>query len=31
VNYSADASGAMGARYVDSGTGFVTVVNVNLE
>ena len=31
VNYSADASGAMSARYVDTGTGFVTVVNVNLE
>jgi hypothetical protein len=31
VNYSADASGAMGARYVDTGTGYVTVVNVNLE
>jgi hypothetical protein len=31
VNYSADASGAMGARYVDTGTGFVTVVNVNVE
>ena len=31
VSYSADASGAMSARYVDKGTGFVTVVNVNLE
>jgi hypothetical protein len=31
VNYSADASGAMGARYVDKGTGVVTVVTVNLE
>jgi len=31
VNYSADASGAMGARYVDTRTGYVTVVNVNLE
>jgi hypothetical protein len=31
VNYSADASGAMGARYVDTSTGYVTVVNVNVE
>ena len=31
VNYSADAKGAMGARYVDSSTGYVTVVNVNVE
>ena len=31
VNYSADARGAIGARYVDSSTGYVTVVNVNLE
>jgi hypothetical protein len=31
VNYSADASGAVGARYVDSSTGYVTVVNVNVE
>jgi hypothetical protein len=31
VSYSADAKGAMGARYVDSHTGYVTVVNVNLE
>ena len=31
VNYSADASGAMGARYVDTKTGYVTVVNVNVE
>ena len=31
VNYSADASGAMGARYVDTNTGYVTVVNVNVE
>jgi hypothetical protein len=31
VNYSADAKGAMGARYVDTSTGYVTVVNVNVE
>lgn len=31
VNYSADASGAMGARYMDTSTGYVTVVNVNVE
>ncbi len=31
VSYSADAKGAMGARYVDNKTGYVTVVNVNLE
>lgn len=31
VSYSADAKGAMGARYVDSSTGYVTVVNVNME
>ncbi len=31
VNYSADASGAMRARYVDTTTGYVTVVNVNVE
>lgn len=31
VNYSADAKGAMGARYVDSNAGYVTVVNVNVE
>jgi hypothetical protein len=31
VNYSADASGAVGARYVDSSTGYVTVVKVNVE
>jgi hypothetical protein len=31
VNYSADASGAMGARYMDTDTGYVTVVNVNVE
>lgn len=29
VSYSADAKGAMSARYVD--TGYVTVVNMNLE
>jgi len=31
VNYSADAKGSMGARYVDASTGYVTVVNVNVE
>lgn len=31
VNYSADAKGAMGARYVDTSTGYLTVVNVNVE
>jgi hypothetical protein len=31
INYSADAKGAMGARYVDSNTGYVTVVKVNVE
>jgi hypothetical protein len=31
VNYSADASGAMGARYMDTSTGYMTVVNVNVE
>ena len=31
VNYSADAKGSVGARYVDSNTGYLTVVNVNLE
>jgi hypothetical protein len=31
VSYSADAKGAMGARYIDSSTGYVTVVNVNME
>jgi hypothetical protein len=31
VNYSADAKGGMGARYVDSNAGSVTVVNVNVE
>jgi len=31
VNYSADARGSMGARYVDASTGYVTVVNVNVE
>ena len=34
VNYSADAKGSMGARYVDSkdsNAGYVTVVNVNVE
>ena len=31
VSYSADAKGAMGARYVDRSTGYVTVVNVNME
>jgi hypothetical protein len=31
INYSADAKGAMGARYVDSSTGYVTVVKVNVE
>ena len=31
VSYSADAKGAMGARYVDSNTGYVTVVNMNME
>jgi hypothetical protein len=31
VSYSADAKGAMGARYVDNSTGYVTVVNVNME
>jgi len=31
VNYSADASGSMGARYVDTSTGYVTVVKVNVE
>jgi hypothetical protein len=31
VSYSADAKGAMGARYVDSSTGYVTVVNMNIE
>ena len=31
INYSADARGAMGARYVDSSTGYVTVVKVNVE
>jgi hypothetical protein len=31
VSYSADAKGAMGARYVDNSTGYVTVVNMNIE
>ena len=31
VNYSADAKGAVGARYVDSSTGYVTVVRINVE
>jgi len=31
VNYSADAKGVMGARYVDTSTGYVTVVSVNVE
>ncbi len=31
VSYSANAKGAMGARYVDNSTGYVTVVNVNME
>jgi hypothetical protein len=31
INYSADAKGGMGARYVDSRTGYVTVVSVNVE
>jgi hypothetical protein len=31
VSHSADAKGAMGARYVDNTTGYVTVVNVNME
>ena len=31
VNYSADAKGAVGARYVDSSTGYVTVVKINVE
>jgi hypothetical protein len=31
VSYSADAKGGMGARYVDSNTGYVTVVNMNME
>jgi hypothetical protein len=31
VSYSADAKGAMGARYVDNNTGYVTVVNMNME
>src|SRR5207249_8996362 len=31
INYSADAKGAMGARYVDSRTGYVTVVSMNVE
>lgn len=31
INYSADAKGSMGARYVDTSTGYVTVVNVNVE
>jgi hypothetical protein len=30
VNY-ADAGGSVGARYVDASTGYVTVVNVNVE
>jgi len=31
INYSADAKGGMGARYVDSRTGYVTVVSMNVE
>jgi hypothetical protein len=31
ISYSADAKGAMSARYVDNNTGYVTVVNMNLE
>ena len=31
VDYSVDTRGAMGARYVDTSTGYVTVVNMNLE
>jgi hypothetical protein len=31
INYSADARGSMGARYVDTRTGYVTVVSVNVE
>ncbi len=31
INYSADAKGGVGARYVDSSTGYVTVVKMNLE
>ena len=31
VSYSADAKGAIGARYVDNNTGYVTVVNMNME
>jgi hypothetical protein len=31
VYFSADAGGAMRARYVDKGTGYVTVVKVNVE
>jgi hypothetical protein len=31
VYFSADAGGAMRARYVDKGTGYVTVVKVDVE
>jgi hypothetical protein len=31
ISYSADAKGGMGARYVDTRTGYVTVVSVNVE
>ena len=31
INYAADAKGGMGARYVDSRTGYVTVVSMNVE
>jgi len=31
INYSVDAKGSMGARYVDTRTGYVTVVSMNVE
>ena len=31
ITYSASARGAVGARYVDSDTGYVTVINVNAQ
>lgn len=31
ITYSASARGAVGARYVDADTGYVTVINVNAQ
>ncbi|MEO7650332.1 MAG: hypothetical protein ABIZ80_07675 [Bryobacteraceae bacterium] len=31
ITYSASAQGAVGARYVDADTGYVTIINVNAQ